>query len=331
MDTIRVGFIGCGAHSGSRLYPSLQAAGLELVAVCDEIKSKAEARASEYQVKNFYTDYREMCASEKLDAVLISIGPQEHYELGIDLLNSGVHVWTEKPCSKTAAQANEMAHAAEKADRIVQTGFNYRYTLGIQKAKEMIESGRFALPAMVAVRWWLGVRDRLRFMLHYVVHAVDLLNYLSPGELTGMHINYQGHDGFDYYVVTFQAEGGCIAVLEATANMAISSHWCRVDWMSKDGMLSVRDFTEVTHHGTAHWGENAETDSPPYGGDRIWRTEPLIAQGPFVDTWGYMGELDCFRQAVLGQRKPECTIREAAWGLQVCEEMMKAAASGREQ
>ena len=326
MEKISVGFIGCGSHSGSRLYPSLKSAGLELVAVCDLDETRSRARADEYNVA-YYTDYQEMCDAETMDAVLVSIGPQAHYELSIPLLKRGYHVWTEKPPSSTAAQADEMARAAENAGRLVQTGFNYRYTLGIQKAREMVESGRFATPGTIAVRWWLGVSDPQDFMHHYIVHAADLLNYLTPGELGDMHIAHQRLDACDYYLVTLRAENGCIAVLEASANMALSSHWCRVDWMSKDGILSVRDFTEVTHYGTERRGKHADPDSPPYDGDRIWRTEPLIARGPFGDVWGYALELDRFRQAVLGELEPECTIREAAWSMHVCEALMKAADS----
>ena len=49
MEKIRVGFIGCGSHSGVRLYPSLRSAGLELVALCDLDETRSRARASEYK------------------------------------------------------------------------------------------------------------------------------------------------------------------------------------------------------------------------------------------------------------------------------------------
>jgi len=326
MDAVRVGFIGCGKHSGARLYPSLRSAGLELVAVCDVDAAKATARAAEYNLKAFYTDYNEMCRSENMHAVLVSIGPQPHYELALALLAKGYHVWTEKPCSATAAQADEIAQAAEKAGRLVQTGFNYRYTLGIQKAKSMIESGRFATPSLVAVRWWLGVPNPVEFWHHYMVHAVDLLYYISGGGLSGIrHAEHVARDGFDYYLAVFRGANDCIATLELSANMAIQGHWSRVDWMSRDGMLSVRDFSEVTHYQTALWGRYARPDLPAYDGDRIWRTEPLIAKGPFVDVWGYVTELTRFREAIQGKRAPEATIKESAWGMHVCEELLKVA------
>lgn len=327
MRTIRVGFIGCGTHSGRRLYPSLRSAGLELVALCDMDRAKAEARAAEYGVASVYTDYRAMCEGERLDAVLVAIGPEAHYELALALLERGYHVWTEKPCAPDAEQADRVVEAAERAGRHVQTGFNYRYTHGVQKALGLIRDGRFAPPAMLSVRWWLGVPDPIEFWYHYMVHAVDLLNYLAPGGLRDMRVAHQGQAGYDFYVATFRADD-CLAVLELSSHMPIDGHWARIDWQSRDGQLSVRDFTELTHFATVPWGKFAPPDAPDYDGDRVWRTEPLIARGPFVDSWGYVTELDKFRQAVLGLAAPECTIREAAWGMRVCEQMLAARPAG---
>jgi myo-inositol 2-dehydrogenase/D-chiro-inositol 1-dehydrogenase len=296
---------------------------LQLVALCDLDHRKAEARAAEYNVSGIYTDHAAMCENEQLDAVLVAIGPRAHYELALDLVERGYHVWTEKPCAENADQADAVARAAARARRLVQTGFNYRYTLGIQKAKARIDSGLFATPGLVAVHWWLGMPDPIPFMHHHMVHAVDLLHYLTPGELTDMQVRHHVRDGFDYYLATFRGGDGRIAELELTANMNGAGHWSRVDWLSKDGMLSVRDFTEVTHFGTARPGKYARPGDPPYDGDHVWRTEPLIAKGKFVDIWGYVTELDRFRQAVLGLAPPECTIAEAAWGLRMCEDMLR--------
>ena len=39
---VRVGFVGCGRHGGERIYPSLELAGIELVAACDLDRERAE-------------------------------------------------------------------------------------------------------------------------------------------------------------------------------------------------------------------------------------------------------------------------------------------------
>ena len=331
MDKLRIGFIGCGRHSGSRLYPGLRGAGLELVAVCDRDEEKAQARAAQYNVKHVYTDHEAMCREHKLDAVLVVTGPRGHYELTKSLLGLGHHVWTEKPCAETTAQADELAELAERTGRHVQTGFNHRYSIGIQKALRLIEEGRFAQPTMVSVRWWLGEPDRTRFMQHYVCHGVDLLHYLTPGGLThcdpakDMHVRHQGQDGFDWFIVTFRGKDGCIAVLELAAHMSGEGHYCSADIMSADGLLRVNDFTQVTHYDTAPWGNLRKPDSKIYDGDRIWRTEPLLCCDGIWQAYGYSNEFERFREAVQGKRTPEATVREAAWGMRVMDRLVDEA------
>ena len=313
-----------------RIYPALKPAGLELVAVCDADEQKAQARAAEYGVSQVYTDPDKMCVAEQLDAVLVVTGPAGHYEVGKALLHKGYAVWTEKPCAVTSDQAAELAQLANQRGRHFQVGFNYRYSLRVQKATELISSGRFASPAMTSVRWWLGEPDTFRFMQHYVCHAVDLLHYLTPGGLlhdSRPHIQYLRRDNFDWYLVTFRARQGEIAVLELGAHMGGQCHHCRVDLMSGDGLLSVRDFTELTHHDTAPWGSLVKPDSKVYDGDRIWRTEPLLHRGWLWQTYGYAEELRRFREAVQGTRPPEATVTEAAWGMQIMDQLLAVARS----
>jgi len=333
MDTIRVGFIGCGRHSGMRLYPGLETAGLELIAVCDMDEQKARARAARHNVAHVYTDYRRMCDEQDLDAVLVVTGPRGHYELTRELLERGYPVWTEKPCSETSSQADELVALADQAERHVQTGFNYRYTMGMRRAVDMIESGRFAEPSTVSVRWYLGEPDTVRFMQHYVCHAVDLLHFMTPGGLThldpssadALHVEYQRQYDQDWYLITFRAVSGAISVLELAAHMSGEGHHCRVDLMSSDGLLSVVDFTQTMHYETAVWGDMRTPDSKVYDGDRIWRTEPLLRRGSLPEAYGYAEEFIRFREAIQGLRKPEATVREATWGMHIMDRLLRIA------
>ena len=327
-DLLRVGFVGCGRHSGMRIYPALKPAGLELVAICDADEQKAKQRAAEYNCNRIYTDVDAMCRAENLDAILIVTGPAGHYEVGNQLLNKGYHLWTEKPCAVTAEQAQELASLAATQRRHFQVGFNYRYALGVQKAVELMQSGRFGTPAMTSVRWWLGEPDTVRFMQHYACHAVDLLHYLTPGGLVDQspsNVEYARRDNFDWYLLTFRGRQGGISVLELGAHMGGQCHHSRIDLMSGDGVLTVRDFTELTHYNTAPWGSLAKPDSKTYDGDQVWRTEPLLNRGWLWMTYGYAEELRRFREAVQGLRAPEATVAEAAWGMQVMDQLVHVA------
>ena len=330
-ENIKVGFIGCGRHSGLRLYPGMEEAGLDLIAVCDADPIKAQQRATRYAVPNVYSDWQAMCDNQSLDAVLAVTGPAGHYELGTQLLERGYHLFTEKPCSVTSDQADHLVQCAEASGKHMQIGFNYRYTMGVQRAVSMIENQQFADPAVISVRWWLGEPDTQRFMQHYVCHGLDLLHYVTPGGLThldpqkDLHIEYVHRDNFDWYVVTMRSVSGAIVVLELGPQMSGEGHYCRIDFTSVDGLLSVHDFTQVSHYETAPWGDLRTPDSKVYDGDRIWRTEPLLTRGSIWQTFGYAEELRRFRQAVQGTRKPEATVAEAAWGMHVMDHLVDQA------
>jgi predicted dehydrogenase len=332
MNPLNIGFVGCGRWSGKRIYPSLGEAGLALVAVCGRDKEKTEARARAYGIEQIFSDPVRMCRETEFDAVLVVAGPRGHYDVARALIPLGIPIWMEKPCAENADQAGELSAMAQEAGVHVQVGFNYRYTAGILKARELMANGTVAPPATISVRWWLGEPDTGRFLLHYACHAVDLLHALVPGGLVNnldMHIDHHRQDGYDWYLVTFRGKDGCIAVLELGARMCASGHWSRVDLMSNDGLLSIRDFTEVIHHATAPWGDMLKPGDRTWDGDRVWRTEPLFGHASIEQSWGYVPELVRFRETVQGLADPEATLHEAAWGMQVLERLQASTTGER--
>ncbi|MDH7602520.1 MAG: Gfo/Idh/MocA family oxidoreductase, partial [Armatimonadota bacterium] len=103
-DRIRAGFIGCGSHSFRNIYPTFQFAGVNLVATCDLDAEKASAYAHLFGAERSYSDFREMLAHEKLDAVFIvtnydTDGTPRFMRLAQECMKAGVHVWVEKPPS----------------------------------------------------------------------------------------------------------------------------------------------------------------------------------------------------------------------------------------
>ena len=74
MEKTRVGIIGTGNISNAHMegYNTLLDS-VELAACCDLDREKAEAFAKRYGFAKVYTDYNEMLANEKLDAVSVCV------------------------------------------------------------------------------------------------------------------------------------------------------------------------------------------------------------------------------------------------------------------
>ncbi len=140
---LRIGFIGTGgiAHSHMRAYEKFEDA--EIVCGADLVPGKAEAFFKEFGLEgvNCYTDYKEMLAKEKLDAVSICTYNRQHACCAIDALNAGVNVLLEKPFTVTIEEAAEVIKAEKKSGKILSIGFQPRFDVNMQMIKKIVESG----------------------------------------------------------------------------------------------------------------------------------------------------------------------------------------------
>lgn len=149
---LRIGFIGpggrgFGAHVKS--LTKLQVAGkpIELVAVCDvynEHRDKAAAHIEKETNKApaKYEDYLEMFAKEKLDAVTIATPDHWHAKQAIDALNAGLHVYCEKPMTKTAEEAVQVMRTWQKSGKVMQVGVQSTSLPIWNQVNQMLTSGK---------------------------------------------------------------------------------------------------------------------------------------------------------------------------------------------
>ena len=140
MDKVRLGIIGLG-NMGSGHIQHLKAGQVprcELAAVCDIDAAKLK----KYPDIKGFTDSAKMIRSGLVDAVLIATPHYFHTTIGIDALNNGLHVLTEKPISVHKADAMRLIAAHEAHPELVFAAmFNQRTDPHYIKIKQLIEQG----------------------------------------------------------------------------------------------------------------------------------------------------------------------------------------------
>lgn len=77
-----------------------------------------------------------------MDVVSICSLNYLHHEIALEAVKAGKPFWIEKPMGVSAAQSKDIATAAEAAGLVTSVGFNYRHTPAIEKARQLIRSGR---------------------------------------------------------------------------------------------------------------------------------------------------------------------------------------------
>jgi predicted dehydrogenase len=114
LKPVRVGVIGCGNIFGAYATVTKTFPILELVAVADIVRERAEAKAEEYDIPQVMTP-DELLADPNIDFVLNLTIPAVHGEIALKAVEAGKHVYNEKPFAPTREEGLEiLAKAGEK-------------------------------------------------------------------------------------------------------------------------------------------------------------------------------------------------------------------------
>lgn len=188
---IRIALVGCGRISQNHFDAIAKVEGLRLVAVCDDVKSRADAAGKALAVPSF-SDYAEMLRVAECDAVAICTPSGLHSAHGVAAARAGKHVITEKPMAITLEQADALVAACDGAHVTLFVVKQNRLNPPIQLLKRAVEKGRFGriFLANATVRWqrpqeyydaapWRGTWefDGGAFM-NQASHYVDLIQWL---------------------------------------------------------------------------------------------------------------------------------------------------------
>ena len=123
---LRVGVIGLGFAGTTHLDAFTALPGATVVALAGQEEARLQELGRTRSVPNLYRDWEDLVARDDLDIVSIGVPNHLHHPIAIAALNSGKHVFCEKPLATTGDFAQQMADAALANDRVLEIAFNHR-------------------------------------------------------------------------------------------------------------------------------------------------------------------------------------------------------------
>ena len=133
-----IALIGIGKMGISHLAIANQTPGIEVKAICDT--SRPLLKAIEKNTKFMgYTDYRKMIKEVPLDGVMILVPNAFHYEIVKYCIESGIHVFVEKPFTLNFNDSNFLVDLAFKKNVKGQVGYVNRFNPVFQKVKKLLD------------------------------------------------------------------------------------------------------------------------------------------------------------------------------------------------
>ncbi len=238
LDTpiIKVGIIGSG-NRGAGLASLLRyIPGVEVSAICDIVREnlqKALAYCPE-GVKT-YTNYRQLLDNKHINAVIIATPLYLHYQMAMDSLDAGKHIYLEKSLAYDIPQSLALLQKVRTSQLVFQVGFQYRYYTLYKKIKEIIDQKKLGKithlesqynrnsdwrnpvndPKLERTINWRMYREYCGGPLSELcAHQIDMVNFLldsHPLKVTAMGgINYwkDGRDTYDHIRAIYEYPEG---------------------------------------------------------------------------------------------------------------------------
>ena len=139
MTILGIGIIGCGNISSTylKLAPLFQ--GLEVRAVADLNMDAAQARAEEFAMRAETVET--LLASDEIDVVVNLTIPNAHFDVTKRILDSGKHVYSEKPLALTLEQGKKLKDLAKSKELRVGTAPDTFLGGAHQQARALIDDG----------------------------------------------------------------------------------------------------------------------------------------------------------------------------------------------
>jgi len=141
MEKTKLVMVGLGGVAQITHLPILsKMENIEIAGLCDTDKGKSRSVAAKYNVNKFFTNYDEMLATIKADCCIVCSPNHLHKEHAVKAIEKGMHVLVEKPLAIDYAEAKEIVDAAEKHNKKLMVGMNYRFRPDIMMQESFISA-----------------------------------------------------------------------------------------------------------------------------------------------------------------------------------------------
>ena len=319
---IRFGIIGGGMAGPLNAGALRDIPEAEIVAFADVKEDVCKEFCAKYNIKDWYTDYKEILKREDIDAVCVVTPPFLHEEMVVNAAKAGKHVMSEKPIAVNLIQADRMIRACEEANVKFGVIFMYRFMDQAVTIKKAIDEGK--LGKLIAVdcsgkcfrsdeyyasgAWrgtWKG--EGGGSLISQTVHFIDLMLFLI-GDVQSLSGNYMTtvHDDIevdDMASAHFKFRNGALGTI--TSASSVRPRYPRyLEIHGEKGTIKIVEEEIVEWKVDGMNEEDYLTKTKIDSGD-------TSSKAGYVATENHRRQLTDFIQAIKEDRKPKIDGYEA--------------------
>ncbi|MBP3605723.1 MAG: Gfo/Idh/MocA family oxidoreductase [Clostridia bacterium] len=200
MDFLRIGLIGCGKMMGAHVRGVQMVKNAQITCVCDINRENAQRVSQELpNHPKVYTDYKEIV--DEVDAVMIALPHDLHYECGMFFALRDKHIMMEKPLCNTEEECLSLIETCEARDLTLMCAYPVPFWTGIEKLKALVDSGEYGKIMQMSVwteqltvcdinerPWAASARIGGGQLFSHGCHYIDLMLRFLGNPVEGAHV-----------------------------------------------------------------------------------------------------------------------------------------------
>ena len=231
MSKLRVAFIGAGGMASAHLGALAPFEDVDIVAFCDPVEAKLEARLKELgekrpgAVAETFSDPDVMLGAIKPDAAWLLLPPFAHGAAERACLKHGVPFFVEKPVGLDWSLTKELVAEVEAKGLLTCAGYMNRYRNSLQTARAILKEDPAALihggwiggspnpkPGDISIGSWWVIKDKSGGQIvEQCTHTFDVLRYLC-GE--AVEVYARAANGFNKDLYSYTIDDASSVVMQ---------------------------------------------------------------------------------------------------------------------
>lgn len=258
--SLHIGFIGAGNFAQSYLLPNLQDKRVSLRGVATLSPIEVTAVARKFRFEFCSTNIEDIIKDDKIQLVVIATNHESHAKLTKMALQSGKHVYVEKPLAVSHIQLNDVIDAYKKysnGELLVMCGYNRRFSYVLKDIKNFFKDSKE--PYVITYRVnagslpstnWIYDPEQGGRIIGEGCHFIDCMQFITnakPVRVYGQAVKSKISKNFDEenVQININFDDGSIGSLIYIANgdKTLEKEYLEVSSCGKTAILN--DFKEV--------------------------------------------------------------------------------------
>lgn len=256
-----VGIIGAGSFAQGVLLPALSKTSARIAYVADLEAAAARHAAQKFEAEQATTDYRKILDDPQVNVVFILVGHHLHARLVCEALESGKHVFVEKPLAMTVEELDKVAEMTlQYPEQLVMVGFNRRFSPHTVRVKKLLANRSEPLCMNMTVNagfipsdhWTQDPNRGGGRIIGEGCHFIDLLSYMAGNPVTAVSASMVGDNAAirsDKMSIILKFAEGSIGTVNYFANGSKSYPKERLEIFSEGRILTMENFRITRGYG----------------------------------------------------------------------------------